>query len=302
MKGLVAAIALSIAIGQTPRSPFRSGVDVVRVDALVTSDGRTIAGLTAADFELRDNGVPQEIDSVTIDDVPVSMLLALDTSNSVEGETLHRLKEAAIAAVDALGPDDRAAVLTFSNVVTLRAVWSTPAPAMREAIAAAPAGGTTSLYDALHAALAFRDDLPGRRPFVVLFSDGGDSSSWLPARAILERARRTDAVVYIVTLRPPRRDTRLEYRSGIELWPSETGATAGPPPMVELATLTGGSTFVAERPAKLRDAFSSAVAQFRNRYLISYRPRGVETAGWHAINLKLKGRSGTVTARRGYAK
>jgi len=294
--------AAALAVGQTAPAPFRSGVDVVRVDALVTRDGRTVAGLTAADFELRDNGVVQEIDSVTVDDAPVSMLLALDTSNSVEGETLHRLKEAAIAAVDALPADDRAAVVTFSNAVRLSASWGAPTPQMREAIAAARAGGTTSLYDALYAALTLRDDLPGRRAFVVVFSDGGDTSSWLPARAILERARRTDAVVYVVTLRPPRRDVRLEYRSGIDLWPREAAARSALPAIVELANMTGGSTLVAERADRLRDAFSRAVTQFRNRYLISYRPRGVEAAGWHVIDLKLKGLPAAIKARRGYAK
>jgi VWFA-related protein len=281
---------------------FRSGVDVVTVDALVTDAAGTVAGLGAGDFALRDAGVAQEIDTVSVDTVPVSMLLALDTSNSVEGPTLAHLKDAAGAAIGVLGTDDRVAILTFANAVTIRTGWAAPSRATHEAIVAADARGATSLYDAAYTALTLRDEEPGRRAFVVFFSDGGDTSSWLPARAVLERARRTDAVVYLVVLHPPRLDTRLEYRSGVDLWPGDGGFPPATPAIVEAAAITGGRTIVAERPERLRDAFASAVSQFRSRYLITYRPRGVESGGWHPIELTVKGRKVTVTARRGYSR
>jgi len=43
-------------------------------------------------------------------------------------------------------------------------------------------------------------------------------------------------------------------------------------------------------------------SQFRSRYLITYRPRGVDAGGWHPIELSVKGRKVTVTARRGYSR
>jgi Ca-activated chloride channel family protein len=296
---LLLPVAL-LAVQAQPR--FRSGVDVVTVDVLVTDGARTVTGLAVDDFELRDSGVAQTIDTVTVATVPVSMLLALDTSNSVEGLTLTHLKEAASAAVHALARDDRAAVLTFADAVTLRAPWGAPSATTHDAIEGATAGGATSLYDAAYAALTLGDDQPGRRPLVVLFSDGGDTSSWLPARAVLERARRTDAVVYLVALRTPRFDTRLEYRSGIELWSGNGGFSTAAPPVVELATLTGGQVVVADRPERLRDAFAAAVTQFRTRYLITYRPQGGSSTGWHPIEVRLHAKRGTVTARRGYSR
>ena len=295
-------VALSMAAGEAAAQRFRSGVDIVSVDALVTVRGRAVTGLKAGDFRLRDNGVLQEIDSVTVDEAPISMLLALDTSNSVEGPTLRHLKQAAVAAMDALSPADRAAVVTFSERVTLRADWSAATAATRAAIAGAESGGSTSLYDAGYAALALQDSLPGRRSYILLFSDGGDTSSWLPASALLERARRSDAVVYVVTRRIPRPDGRLEYRSGIELWAQGPGRTIERPAMMELAAATGGHVFVVQRADELRGAFAAVVSQFRSRYLLTYRPRGVETSGWHTIDLELARGGATVTARRGYAK
>jgi VWFA-related protein len=228
-------------------------------------------------------------------------LLALDTSTSVEGPTLDHLKRAAVTAVDALSTNDRAAVMTFAESVTLRADWSAATAATRTAIAAAESGGSTSLYDAGYAALTLQDSLPGRRSYVLLFSDGADTSSWLPASALLERARRSDAVVYVVTRRAPRPDVRLEYRSGIELW-TQAPRSSDSPAMTELATITGGHVFVVQRADELRTAFAAVVSQFRSRYLLAYRPRGVGSAGWHSIDLKLTRGRATVTARRGYTK
>jgi len=301
MRGAALAllVILPIAGGQ---QRFRSGVDVVTVDALVTEAGRAVTGLKPEDFQLRDNGVLQEIDSVAVDEAPISMLLALDTSNSITGPTLDHLKQAAITAVDALSANDRAAVMTFADAVTLRADWAAATAATRTAIASAESGGSTSLYDAGYAALTLQDSLPGRRSYVLLFSDGGDTSSWLPASALLERARRSDAVVYVVTRRAPRPDVRMEYRSGIELWTPPSRPPSDGPAMLELAAITGGHVFLVQRAEELRAAFAAVVSQFRSRYLLTYRPRGVESAGWHSIDLKLTSGRATVTARRGYAK
>ena len=302
MRIAAVVIALTLAGGQATAPRFSSGVDVVSVDALVTQGGRALSGLGAGDFELRDNGVVQEIDSVAVDDIPVSMMLALDTSTSVEGSTLSHLKRAAATAVDSLTEQDRAAILTFANAVTVHAGWGQPSAAMREAIAAAPAGGTTSLYDAAYAALTLEDERPGRRSLVLLFSDGGDTSSWLPARAVIERARRSDAVVYVVTRRPPGRDVRLEYRSGIDLWSVDANRPPETPTLLEVANLTGGHIFVAARVEELSALFSTIVTQFRSRYLLTYRPRGVATSGWHTIDLRVRNPKASVVARRGYTK
>ena len=112
---------LGLAALQAPT--FRTGVDGVRVDVLVTDGNRRVADLTADHFELRDRGVVQRLQSVTPGVEPVSMMLALDTSESVEGETLARLKEASQAAVAALASDDRVALLTFSSAVNAGSRW-----------------------------------------------------------------------------------------------------------------------------------------------------------------------------------
>jgi len=293
---------LVLAMQQAAPPKFRGGVEVVRVSVLVTEGNRPVAGLTAADFELRDTRVVQQVESATLTDVPVSMSLVLDTSASVKGNTLAHLKEAAQAALDELAAADRALLLTFNSSVDLEAAWAPPSPAIRTALQQAEAQGGTALYDAAFTALTMSDPSAGTRELVLLFSDGGDTSSWLSPSAVLERARRTEAVVYSVVLGTVP-DRRLLYgRSGIELLERHVPARVLPPFLTELSNVTGGDTFEAPSGGSLRRIFARIVTEFRTRYLLTYTPRGVDARGWHPIEVKLKNKKGKVTSRRGYAR
>jgi hypothetical protein len=100
----------------TPQTTFRAGVDLVRLDVSVVRGAQPVHGLTTRDFSIVDNGVRQRIESVTLlTDLPVSVIMVLDTSGSVAGERLTHLIDAAHGLLVALRPDDRAALLTFSR-------------------------------------------------------------------------------------------------------------------------------------------------------------------------------------------
>jgi VWFA-related protein len=299
------ALAAVLAAAWTQQS-FRVGVEGVRVDVLVL-DGRTpVPGLGQADFELSDSGVAQQISSVQLEDVPLSVLFALDVSQSVQGEPLRHLQEAASSAGAMLSPADRAALLTFSSDIVLRAPWSGERGVMHAALPALTASGSTSLHDAAHVALTARDSAVSRT-LVLLFSDGEDTSSWLPGESVLEVARRTDAVVYAIGLRPtvsvPVAGFRVDFRSG--LLPESPRAL--PTQLSErflraLADETGGDYLEANRSDRLKDTFQQVMREFRSRYLLTYTPRGVDSGGWHPLEVRVKGRRVKVTARRGYAR
>jgi len=298
----VAALGL-LALSADGPQVFRTAVDGVRVDVLVSENRRSVRGLTAANFVLRDRGVVQVIDSVSFEDVPVSVMLVLDTSSSVRGTALTHLRQAASAVVDRLTPADRAALMTFNGAVSLDCDWTSDRRRLQDAIGRVDAGGATALHDAAYAALMLRDPSPGR-PLVLVFSDAADTASWLPGARVIELVQRHDAVVYGVTLRGA--ETRplgylADFTSGIQAHPENVAAGAFKESFIErLAGESGGSVFLAEESGELRAAFERIVAEFRSRYVITYMPRGVEAAGWHPLQVSLKGRSGRVTARRGY--
>ena len=298
MRAAVIGLVLAALI-QAPA--FRVGVDAVRVDVLVMDGSRPVAGLAADDFELRDSGVIQKITAATIGDMPISMLLALDTSGSVQGAPLTRLKEAARAAVATLAPGDSGALITFASAVTRQADWGASGADIGTAIDRLSAGGSTSLFDAAFSALTYRDAATGKRALIILFSDGRDTSSWLPSHAALDKARRTDAVVYVVAVGPPGREVSLQYRSGITLRRGQPRGVFEASPFVEdLAEATGGGLLISRDDRGLRDTFTRIVTDFRSRYVLTYMPEGVPAGGWHPISVRLKKARGKVTARRGY--
>ena len=100
MRFVLSLLAIPLLIGQqNPPAKFRSVTDAVRVDVRVRQGSRPITGLTTADFELRDTGVVQDIQAISAHDVPLTLLLALDTSSCVEGKKLEQLKAAGCVAV-----------------------------------------------------------------------------------------------------------------------------------------------------------------------------------------------------------
>src|SRR5215213_3846822 len=122
MKSLLAAMTLVVATPlaalqqqPAPATVFRGGIDVVRLDVSVVRNGRPVRGLSAADFVVTDNGVQQVVESVDVDQLPLSVQLVLDVSGSVVGDRLAHLIAAADGLVASLRPGERAGVLTFSH-------------------------------------------------------------------------------------------------------------------------------------------------------------------------------------------
>jgi VWFA-related protein len=271
---LVLAAGAPIAAGQVT---FSAKTEAVRVDALVTDDGRPLPGLSQTDFELFDNGVPQQIELVSFEQIPLNVVLTLDMSSSVAGARLEHLRVAGRALLDALKKDEQAALLTFSHIVTLRSELTTDVARVRAGIEAAEPIGGTGLVDASFASIILGESDVGRS-LVLIFSDGLDTASWLAPGAVLDVARRSDAVVYGITAGRLRRGDFLR----------------------DLSELTGGRLFEVETTANLGSIFVSVLEEFRHRYLLSYSPKGVSKDGWHRLEVRVKRRGATIKARPGY--
>ena len=284
---LIAAVATLLGILTSAQSPqFKTHVAAVRVDALVTDGRRPVAGLMARDFELRDNGVIQTITDVDYETLPLNIISVLDVSSSVSGAPLEHLKKAYLAVIDALAGDDRAALISFASRVELHSGLTGDRARLRALADRVQSGGATSVFDATFAALALREADQGRT-LVLLLSDGQDTSSWLTARKVVQAARRTDVVLYPVTIRVMRPlFTRVDGpRAGAIRRPFERLLDA-------LAEETGGRVVYASDEAALARTFLDVLKEFRQRYVLSYSPSGVSSTGWHTIEVKLRGKSG----------
>lgn len=276
---LLAAIAVASALpsAESQRPTFSTRVDAVRVDVLVTENGRPLRGLGPDDFEVLDNGVVQDVTLASLEELPLSVVLALDMSGSLAPEEAGHLRDASRGLINGLRPRDEAGLITFSHVVTQQQALTADLARVREALERpAPAGGT-ALADAAYAGLTLTESSDNRGLFVI-FSDGLDVSSWLTADQVLDSARRSDGVVYAVS----------------------AGAD-GPRPdfLRQLTEATGGSLLEAESTGNLEALFLGILNEFRLRYLLSYSP-SVTTEGWHDIVVRVRRPDAIVKARPGY--
>ena len=293
--------------GAATQKRFRSSADAVLVDVHVTRDGRPVTGLTAKDFELRDSGVRQVIEVVSMADVPINLLVAMDLSASVEGERLAQLKRAATDAIDPLRPGDQAAILTFSDRIALRSDWTPDRALLRKRIDDLQAGGWTALYDAVFSAIA-RSHTAAGRVVVLVFSDGADTSSWLDAKAVLESVRRSDVVITAVSAAPHAAAARgaADARRSFGLEAALRRRFDEDPvlfPYAFLDALTrdaGGHLLRVRAEGEIAAAFRQIVEDFKTRYLLTYSPRDVPPDGWHPLEVRVTTRGGEVRARRGY--
>jgi VWFA-related protein len=271
-----AAFLAVVPLSATQQKPtFSSKVEVVRVDVLVTEDNRPIRTLRPADFEVRDNGVVQQIDLASFEQVPLNVVLALDASDSVTGERLDHLRAAGLGLLDGLVAQDRAALVTFNHVLSLGSPLTGSLDAVRQAARRITPGGGTALYDAAYAGLVLGESDAGRT-LLLLFTDGTDTASYLARETVLDIAKRTEVVVYAVAAGTP---TAFEK---------------------DIVKQTGGGLIRVETTSGLPKVFASILQEFRERYLLSFSPRGVAAHGWHQIEVRVKGRRALVKARAGY--
>jgi VWFA-related protein len=273
------ALLVAAVLAQTQVPTFESRIDSVYVDVLVKRGDAILSGLTAADFDVRDEAVPQRVSLVERDTIGIHAVLALDVSGSVRGQRLEDLKAAVRAFLSNLQDRDRVTLFAFNHGARLVAGPAAPAAQAEAALATLEAGGGTALHDALLAGLILADAGAGR-PALLAFSDGDNRLSWTPPEALRESARASEAVIYTVGA-------------------GSLGA-AGRSVLEGLADETGGAVREARDGPALRAAFGQILSELRGRYLLRYEPTGVEAPGWHKLDVKLKGRSGQVRARRGY--
>lgn len=277
---------------QTPR--FVAVADAVLVPVSVTDGNRPVAGLTSADFELLDNGVIQNVSSISIESVPIDVSLVVDASASVEGAALEQFRAAIQDIALSLRPNDRVRLVGFSTSVSDMTGFQpggAPLPLGRLRV-----GGATSFYNALAAALISRRSAE-RPQVVVAFSDGLDNVSFTDARTVTAVAGQASASLYLLLVNHPAFANRLgSVPRGVAPW-------SGRPDRGELrnaAESTGGRMFEQRTGDALPVLFDRAIDEFRTKYLLRYVPSGVTREGWHEITVRVKGRKFTVRARKGY--
>lgn len=277
---------------QPPAATFRSGVDLVRVAAVVRDHkGRFVPDLSAKDFEILENGRLRPIADFRRDLSAVSVAVLFDVSGSMEGH-LSQAREEASHVLSWLDSRDEAAVFTFDTELRQVSPFREGQKTVPDTMSALVPFGATSLHDAVAQTAQRVGEREGRRRGVVVLTDGNDNASRLTPAQVSTIASGIDVPVYIVGIVPS-----IDNPSADEATMSaERSALTGP--LTDLANWTGGHLFVASTPSQRSGAARQIIDELRHQYLIAFESSG--TPGWHPLEVRARQKDLTVRARTGY--
>ena len=260
---------------------FSSSVQLVEVYATVTDEkGEPVTGLHQDDFDVYENNQLQQVSAFAAGEFPLTVALGIDRSWSMAGDPLRLAKQAAQTFLRALKPADRSMVVAISSEAEVIAPLSMDRLNQERAVAALDPWSTTALHDAIIAALERLEPESGRQALIV-FSDGTDRYSQATPAQVIERARRSNALIYPIAI----------------------GRTR-PPLLAELAVLTGGRSFQLRDVRELDRTLATIARELRYQYLLGYAPLDAIEPGsheWRSIRVMVKKPGLRIRARDGYS-
>jgi Ca-activated chloride channel homolog len=237
---------------------FHVNVRLVNVFVNVTDvNGAPVPGLTQQDFALCEDGRTQKIAYFERDtDMPLSIVLAIDTS----GSTRKDLPLEKVAAHDfvhsLLRPVDRLDLMDFNSDVREVVPFTSNVRRIDAGLDDLDVGPATALYNAIYLASQSLAPRHGRK-VLVLISDGGNTKTGWDYPQALEEARRGEVMVYSIIDLPIMADAGRD--------------TDGEHAMITMSEETGGKYYYANE-GNLSQAFSKVSEDLRTQYLLGYYP------------------------------
>jgi Ca-activated chloride channel family protein len=293
--GLLAA-AGPAPLGAQARTPsFGTGIEIINLNLSVT-DARSnfVVDLGQKDFAVFEDGIRQDLTLFTHENLPISMVVMIDCSASME-EKLKTAQAAAIRFTKILRPQDIAQVVQFNDRATTLQPFTNDLGALESAILKTEAAGPTALHNALYVALKdlMRDKKAAelRRRAVVLLSDGEDTASLVSDDQVIELARKSEINIYAISLRQNRPQDRLRQAFSQAEYLVNT-----------LTRETGGRAYFPSSIGELDQVYDRIAEELRTLYSIGYVSSNARRDGkWRRIVVRVPVREGlTVRHKLGY--
>jgi len=281
---LVLASGSALRAQGPPRPPvFGTGIEVINLNVSVTdARGRYITDLTKNDFAVFEDGVRQELSIFNHEDIPISLVLMIDTSASMD-EKLPTARAAAIRFVGTLRPQDNAQVMQFNDRTTILQDFVADHGALDSAIGRTEAAGPTALHNALYVALKELEKQKTqalRRRAIVLLSDGEDTASLVSDDQVLDLARKTEINIYAISLRP----RRMQDRNAVKFSQAAHLLTA-------LTQDTGGQVHFPNSLSELDAVYDRIAEELRTQYSLGYvSNNGRRDGKWRRIVVRIPAR------------
>ena len=264
---------------------FRGTVDLVEITATVTDGhGRFLTGLTAGDFTVREDGVPQRLIRIDAHREPVSLGIVLDASGSMQEANMAAARTALERLLfQRLDPRDELFFVEFSWNARLTQQWTTDRRLIHGALRDVQPTGDTALFDALALAVPTAETGHHRKKVLLVLSDGGDTHSVVTLSELRETIVSSDVLVYALGFEKARRSR----------------GAADPKTLRQITDPTGGRTEMVQA-GQLTSAVDRVAEELGRRYQLAYERTGPRDGRSHAIEVGVKARGARVRARSGY--
>ncbi len=283
---LAAALAIVPVLGIGQQAPtFRSGTKVVSLYATVTEAGRLVPDLTREDFEVFDNGKPQDLTVFTSEVLPITVVVMLDTSGSMTGN-MDMLKRGAEQFCLRLLKEDRARLGDFNDKIQFLSPLTGDRDELLASVADIDFGYPTRLYDAIAAGLDELKGIEGRR-IVLVFTDGDDTASRTRFGTVLDRAQTEEVMVYAIGL------------AGEDVINGQRIRTRPDRSLKTLAAETGGGYFELSRADQMTSTFTRVAQELHSQYLLGF-PQEARDGKAHKLDVRVKKPGMTARARKSY--
>jgi len=274
---------------------FRSGVDLVSLTITATdAGGRYVRDLDAAEFEVFEDGVRQEVSFFTRTNLPIAVSVLLDTSASME-DKMATVQTAATGFVQQLRPEDQAELIDFDSRVNVAVPFTNAHATLEAGIRATTAGGSTALYNAIYIALKeltkvqARTATDLRRQAIVVLSDGEDTSSLVSFEEVLEQARRSETAIYAIALKSK------------EAFLSSRGYSEADYVLRQLTQQTGGRVFFPTSVQELPGIYRQISDELSSQYVLGYSSRNTRRDGqWRRIVVRVSRPGVLARTKQGY--
>ncbi len=246
---------------------FDSSTELVNLTVSVVDSGNHyVPDLDRADFEIFEDGVPQDVLLFSRGATPLTVTLLVDGSTSMSLK-LPFVRAAARDLIAALRPADEAEIVQFADRPVVLQELTNDHGALAAAVDRVVANGRTALYDALYVSIkqAARDaaarEGPSRHAIVVL-TDGEDTASLGTDDQVLELARRSEINVYPIQIADAHPELDPEGRAGRTRFF-----------MTSVAEATGGEAYFPPSPGSLKNVYARIAQELRTQYNLGYVPR-----------------------------
>jgi VWFA-related protein len=297
---------------QSPAETLKVNVNVVGLFFNVKDKhGALIPNLTKDDFEVSEDGKPQNIKYFAAEsNLPLTLGMLIDSSGS-QLRVLDMEKEVGGAFLRQILTDkDEAYVIDFNVDAELVQDYTRDVHRLQAAMnkvkintgyvtgpmpgaggGPVPTGNSpgTVLYDAVY--LSAHDMLAKEvgRKAMILLTDGEDEGSRLKIKDAIEAAQKADAIVYVLLCA----DRGFYGSFGV--------GYSGENEMRKLTEATGGRVInVGNKFDKLKEAFDQIAAELRSQYNLGYTPINTQLDGsYRKLEIKCK-QNYKIQSRAGY--